>query len=177
MNEERFYSPSDFVSELNLTFGTYVADFGSGAGNFAVEMARHVGREGRIFAFDIRTPALQSLQSKARSAGYRNIKPVRSDLEEERGTGLPDEYVDLVLIHNIIFQVKDKKSLLQEAARVTKPGGRVAAVEWEKSSPIGPRMKDRMSKSELTDLFEKHGLAHEADLKAGAYHYGVSFHK
>jgi len=170
-----FYAPEDFIRELDISQGSYIADFGSGTGNFAVEIAQAIGRDGRVFAFDIRTAALQSLKSKMHSHELKNIRPIRADLESESGTGLPDEYVDIVLIHNIIFQVKDKEALLQEAKRILKPEAYAVAVEWEKHSPIGPPEERRMSKEKLIELFEKNGLRHSMDVKAGKYHYGVLF--
>ncbi|PSO43924.1 MAG: hypothetical protein BRC23_02545 [Parcubacteria group bacterium SW_4_49_11] len=177
MQNETFYAPRDFVSDFDLEPGSYVADFGSGSGEFAIEVARQVGHEGRGYAFDIRTAALQTLKGKARSRGFKNIRPIRADLEEEHGSGLPDQYVDVVLIHNIIFQVPDKAALLAEAKRVLKPEGRVLAVEWTKHSPIGPPKQDRIGKDDLIALFEAEGIAYVQALASGDYHYSVLFKK
>ncbi len=172
---DSFFAPRDFVDQFDLSAGEYIADFGSGSGEFAVEMARRIGPEGRVFAFDIRPAALQVLQSKSKSQGLNNIRPIRADLEKEHSTGVSERKMDMVLIHNVIFQVKDKAAVLSEARRILKENGRVVAVEWQKDSPLGPPKNTRLDKGELRVLFEKHGFSFHKELKAGRYHYALAF--
>ena len=171
----RFLTPKEIVAQFPLDQGATVADFGSGAGDFALVMAEKVGLSGRVFAFDILESALQSLRSKAKLQGHTNIDPVMADLEAPNGSKLPEDSVDLVMIHNIIFQVDNKKAILLEANRILRPGGMLAVVEWDVSSPIGPLQDRRISEKDMTSMVLSYEYEIERKIDAGKYHYGILY--
>ena len=134
-----FLNVDKIASQLDVSLNETIADFGSGYGFFAVAFAKIVGPSGQIFAIDVLPTALEAVRSQAKINGLFNIKIIQGNLEKPNGSTLPGESCDMVFIANILFQVPDKPSLIEEAKRVLKQGGRLAVVEWKPYIAIGPK--------------------------------------
>ncbi len=173
----RFLSPREIVQQFELSNDMKVADFGSGAGDFAIAIAQAIHPGGKVFAIDVMESAHQSLRSKYKIQGVTNIELILTNLETETGSTLPKESMDRVMVHNILFQVNDKKKLIQEAHSVLKPDGKLVVIEWDVSSPIGPLKSSRMPERELVSLVQNSGFDTGVKIQAGKYHYGYIFKK
>lgn len=99
--------------------GQTVLDFGCGPGFYAIPAAEMVGDKGKVYALDIHPLAVQSVQKKAKKKGLPNIATILSD----KDTGLPDKSVDVSLVYDAIYMIKDREPLIRELHRVTKPNG------------------------------------------------------
>ena len=86
----RRYRPS-----TPLQPGQRVADVGAGSGFFSMMMAREVGPGGLVYAVDIAANFVDASVQRAQDAGLHNVRGVVND---QRGTGLPADSVDLVFI-------------------------------------------------------------------------------
>lgn len=175
-----FLNPAAIFHQLDfLTPGIEIADFGSGAGYFALPLARAVGNDGTVWAVDVLPSALSVIESRAKHEGIFNIKPVRGDLEASRGSGLRGESVDFVFIANVLYQARNRAAILAEASRILKPKGRVFVLEWIKDSPshLGPPHDARVSDEAVLELAAGAGLEFEREIPAGMYHYGLLFRK
>ncbi|MEX0597655.1 MAG: class I SAM-dependent methyltransferase [Candidatus Paceibacterota bacterium] len=173
----RFLSPQEIVKQFGIVANSQVADFGSGAGDFAIAIAEIVAPKGKVYAIDVLESAHQSLRSLYKIKGITNIELILANLECESGSNLPKESLDLVMIHNIMFQVNNKKNLIQEAYRVIKDSGKLAMIEWDMMSPIGPPKNLRLPEREVLSLIQNNGFVIESKIEAGKYHYGYVFNK
>jgi ubiquinone/menaquinone biosynthesis C-methylase UbiE len=173
----RFLSPREIVHQFEIESNSQVADFGSGAGDFAIAIAEGVATKGKVYAIDVLESAHQSLRSRYKIKGITNIELILANLECESGSNLPKESVDLVMIHNIMFQVSNKKKLIQEAHRVLKSTGKLAMIEWDMISPIGPPKNLRLPEREIVSLVQNNGFEIDYRIEAGKYHYGYIFNK
>lgn len=174
MNAEgvNFVDPARIISQVEVTTGATVADFGCGSGYFSFAFAKAVGAEGKVFALDILPSALEAVASRAKTLNLGNITPKRANLEREGGSGLGVASVDWVVLKDMLFQNEHKQVILQEVARVLKPGGRAIIMEWNpKASAVGPEKKLRIDPEALRLLLTSVGLVIEKDLQAGGYHY------
>jgi ubiquinone/menaquinone biosynthesis C-methylase UbiE len=176
MDKRKFLNPRLLVEEVRPNVNDVVADFGSGSGALTVELARLVGSGGSVTAIDVQSVALESVRSNASIAGVRNIKTVLANLESPQGSTLRDESQDLVLLANILFQSDDKPSIISEAKRVLKPGGRLVVIDWLPSeSPLGPKPEHSLKPEDVKSLV---GLELDRSLEmAGSYHFGFVFRK
>ena len=170
-----FLNPQEILKELELRKDMIAADFGSGSGGWAIPLAKRL-TDGKIYAIDILEEPLSALKNKSGIEGIVNIETIRSDIESENGSTLKDNYLDLVLITNLLFQVEDKKLVLAESKRVLKKGGKVLVIDWDLKAPIGPEGK-KISPEEVKKLAKEIGFNLEKEFKAGDYHYALVFTK
>jgi SAM-dependent methyltransferase len=107
----------------DLHEGETVLDLGSGAGGDVLISARRVGPSGKAIGLDMTDEMLDLARKNAAEAGAVNIEFVRGHIEE---IPLPDASVDVVISNCVINLSGDKQSVLNETARVLRPGGRFA---------------------------------------------------
>ncbi len=174
----QFLSPERVVSYLDVQPGWVIADFGSGSGYYTTPLARRVGAEGKVYAFDILPQAVDLVRSQSRMIHLLQVDAIQADLEEPNGTHLKDGIADLVLIASILHQVDDRNALLREAYRVLKPGRTLALIEWDQTTaPGGPIMEARIPKAKAKELIETSGFILDREFEAGSHHYGLLFRK
>ena len=107
----------------DLDEGETVLDLGSGGGADVFLSARRVGPSGKAIGLDMTDEMLELARGHARDAGVDNVEFVKGFIEE---IPLPDESVDVVISNCVINLSADKGQVLREAARVLRPGGRLA---------------------------------------------------
>jgi len=174
MPNEGFFNPGELLDQLGVGEGMLVADFGCGAGEVAIMMARRVGASGLVTALDVLPEVIESLRGKADAEGLHNVHIGRANLEIAGSTMLRDNSQQLVYLGNILWQTNKKLEVLQEAVRVTAPSGSVVAVEWMPGvQGFGPPEDLRISGEKLKKIILQAGLEVERSFPAGAYHYGV----
>jgi len=170
----RFTDPSYLINQLEISPGSIAADFGCGAGFFSIPLAQTVGKNGTVYSLDILPTALEAVESKAKTLGIVNIITKRANLESEKGSGLPENSVDWVIMKDILFQNKNKEAILKEAYRILKPGGKSLIVEWsDKNLSIGPQENLRISFEMLIELIRQQKFSVEKAIDVGEFHYAV----
>ena len=107
----------------DLHEGETVLDLGSGAGADVLISARRVGPTGRVIGLDMTDEMLELARRNAAEAGVGNAEFVKGYIED---MPLPDASVDVVISNCVINLAADKRRVLREAARVLRPGGRLA---------------------------------------------------
>ena len=107
----------------DLHEGETVLDLGSGAGADVLISARRVGPTGKAIGLDMTDEMLELARVNAAEAGVHNVEFVKGYIED---IPLADETVDVVISNCVINLAADKRTVLAEAARVLRPGGRFA---------------------------------------------------
>jgi arsenite methyltransferase len=107
----------------DLHEGETVLDLGSGAGADVLISARRVGPTGTAIGLDMTDEMLQLARANATEAGVDNVEFVKGYIED---IPLADDSVDVVISNCVINLAADKGKVLREAARVLRPGGRLA---------------------------------------------------
>ena len=123
----------EILEKAGIKRGKTVLDFGCGSGTYTIPAAKIVGEKGIVYALDKDKKVLDKLMQKAESVGLRNIK--RIDASGELKIPLHDESVDVVLLYDVFHsyyfsQVADRKKLLEEVYRVSKPDAFISV--WPK---------------------------------------------
>ena len=174
-----FVQPSDVVTSLQIPSGAIVADFGCGSGAYTLASARALAGTGRVYGVDVQKDLLVRLKSTAVSEGLGNVDVVWGDCEKLGGTTLRDQSADIVIVANALFQAPDKMTLLKEAKRVLRAGGKgkLLLIDWSDSfKNMGPTQSQVVSEIEAKKLAESTGFIIEKSIPAGTHHYGVLFH-
>jgi arsenite methyltransferase len=107
----------------DLRDGEIVLDLGSGAGADVLISARRVAPTGRAIGLDMTDEMLDLARANAAHAGVENVEFVKGYLED---MPLEDASVDVVISNCVINLSADKPQVIREAARVLRPGGRLA---------------------------------------------------
>jgi arsenite methyltransferase len=103
--------------------GDVVLDLGSGGGIDVLLSARRVGPTGYAYGLDMTDEMLALARENQAKAGIDNVRWLRGHIEE---IPLPTGSVDVVISNCVINLSGDKAQVLREAARVLRPGGRLA---------------------------------------------------
>jgi len=172
---ESFLNPQEVLNQLKLEGRMIVADFGSGSGGWAIPLAKRL-KFGKVYAIDILEEPLSALKSKAEVEKVYNIETILSNVEGKEGSKLPGLSCDLVLITNLLFQVKDKNKVLAEAKRILKKKGGILIVDWLPEAPQGPK-EGKISPEEVKEMAKSLNLKLEKEFRAGVFHYGLVFSK
>jgi len=178
-----FLNPEKVLKQLKLREDMIAADFGCGSGGWVLPLARKLDG-GKVYAIDILEEPLSALRAKAKIAKIENVETIKLDVE--KGTSLLEGSCDLVLMTNLLFEVEDKKKVLEEGKRILKKGGRILVVDWKKEAALGPK-EGKVSPEEIKEIATEIGLKIEkpasyrparsgtgaGEFEASPYHYGL----
>ncbi|MEO5903202.1 MAG: arsenite methyltransferase [Gemmatimonadaceae bacterium] len=106
-----------------LEEGEVVLDLGSGGGIDVILSARRVGKTGKAYGLDMTDDMLDLAKRNAAEANVTNVEFLRGQIES---IPLPGNSVDVIISNCVINLSSDKRTVLKEAFRVLKPGGRFA---------------------------------------------------
>ena len=178
--EQIQFEPSAVISQLNIQEGEIVADFGCGAGHFVIPIAKIVGDEGTVYAFDVLEKRLEAVSNSAKLNALYNIVAKKVNLEVKGGVGkiLDEDRADKIIISDVLFANKDKNSIIAEASDNLKPGGELIIIDWKKDGPpTAPSRELLVSPKEVTKLCEENSLELKRGLNLGEDHWGRIFVK
>ncbi len=131
--------------------GKYILDFGSGEGI----TANHFAKDNTVVAVE---PWDEMLKNAWKDNNYRQIIGDVSALSQ-----FPDDAFDVVICHNVLEYIDDKKPIVKELARVLKPEGFISFVKHNRNGRI-------MQMAVLLDDFEKaNALLDGADSTASKF--------
>jgi ubiquinone/menaquinone biosynthesis C-methylase UbiE len=170
--------PGILWAELDLAPGITFLDLGCGQGNYALAASAIMGSTGAIYAVDLWEEGIAALKERAAREGVNNLKALVSPASQ---VPLRDQSVDVgfmaTVLHDLV-EAGTATGALTEVARVLKPGGLLAIVEFEKlDGPPGPPRHIRLDPGEVEKLVAPYGFNRQKTKNLGPYNYLITFIK
>ncbi len=125
---DQWQKPSEIIQTLNINDGSIVGDLGSGAGYFSLKLSSTVGKQGKVFAVDIRRLPLLFLRVRAFLENQHNISTNHADTDNPN---LPPGVMDAVLVVNTYHELAHPRPVLGWVFRSLVSGGRLVIVDRE----------------------------------------------
>jgi ubiquinone/menaquinone biosynthesis C-methylase UbiE len=144
--------PNEVIDALALKPDAAVADIGAGTGYFAVRLAHFVPR-GRVYAVDIEPDMVKYLANRAKREGADNVTAVEGAPDDAR---LPKK-VDVVLLVDTYHHIGEREVYFRKLAQQFKSGGRVAIIDFNAKSKIGPPPNQRIPSKRVVAEMAKAG--------------------
>ena len=120
-----FQNPQKILAPY-IKEGMKVLDIGCGPGFFSIELAKMVGKGGKIFSVDLQEGMLQKIRNKIHGTELEErIKLIKS---EEDQINVPEK-VDFILAFYMVHEVPNKNSFFETLKNVLNEKGQFLVVE------------------------------------------------
>ena len=141
---DAWQKPHEVIEALALKSDAAVADLGAGTGYFAMRLA-HMVSKGRVYGVDLEPKMVKYLAERAKKEGLKNLSAVQGTPSDAK---LPAK-VDLVLLVDVYHHIDAREAYFGKLAAALKPGGRVAIIDFNASSKVGPPVRERMTAEQV----------------------------
>lgn len=123
-------APEEMLIERSgIEGGMTVMELGCGPGLYTTDFARAIGKEGKLYAADLRREMIDRLKRKLGKPAYKDLGNIETKVAGAYELPFQDETIDLVIMVAVLPEIPDKGKALKEIHRILKPNGILAISE------------------------------------------------
>jgi len=159
-SRDAWQKPHEVIQALDLRPDSIVADIGAGTGYFSVRLA-HFVPEGKVYGADVEPDMVGYLRSRAEREGLKNLTAVAAKADDP---SLP-EPVDVVLMVDVLHHIANRPAYLKRLGNSLKPQGRIAIIDFNQRSQMGPPKGERLTQSTVKSDMKKSGYVMLKEVK------------
>ena len=152
------------LADLTLGPGSAVLEGGAGTGAALSDLLEIVGPGGRVVGVD---PTVAFVEAARRRADRAGAAGASYRVGDARALPAADGEFDAAFCDKVLIHVGPAAAVLTELARVTRPGGRVGALEWQPHFALSSRLP--AIEARFNDLFRR--AVHEHGVGANLAHH------
>lgn len=153
---DAYQKPHEVIHALGLKPGEVIADIGAGSGYFTFHLARHVGKQGKVYAFDVSPDMVRHVNRRIRETKTTNVVTILADNDDPL---LPDRSVNRFFICDVWHHVDNQTKYLSLMKKMLKPGGEVVMIDFHKKElPFGPPLQMKIAREDLIKQMEGNGF-------------------
>ena len=134
------------LDAMALSEGDWVADVGSGDGDYTLPMAERVGPSGRVFAVDVDPDKLDDLNERLVDDGIEHVTSVYS---VETNPMLPTGALDAVLVRRAYHHFSAHERMLRHIKAALKSDGRLVIEESIGEDMVGASREAQVENHDL----------------------------
>lgn len=170
-----FINPKSVIDELDLSGSEIVVDLGAGGGAYTIELAKRIAKGGgKVFAVDIQQDVLTRLAHTAKEEGLTNISYLHADFERPNGVQIQPGLASLTILSNVLYSATNKRAVMQEAARLTHPGGHLLMIDWKGAfKGMGPEKSQVVTENDGVRLAMDNGFSLDRELSSAPHHWAI----
>ncbi len=169
--------PALFFDTIQLDRNLVFLDIACGIGNYSLAVAEVLGENSIIFAIDLWPEGISSLLKEISKKMMTNIWATVGDISKR--IPINNNSIDICLMATVLHdlvEVQTQHGALKEIARVLKPGGLLAIIEFIKvEGPPGPPIDIRLTAEEVESIVAPYGFLKEYIADVGPYNYLAGF--
>lgn len=168
------------IDAMELTEDSVVADIGAGNGRQAIEIARYIGPDGKVFATEVGEETLETLKNSIERRDIENIMVLEG---HPARTSLPEACCEAIYMRRVYHHVAQVDSMNLSLMQSLKPGGRLAIIDFEPDGAEGePGERDEgdshgITTETLIGELTRAGFEVTGDAETSGRYYYVVFRK
>ncbi|MCP3959699.1 MAG: methyltransferase domain-containing protein [bacterium] len=133
--------PAAVAEMMAIEPGMTVVDLGAGTGYFLPYLSKAAGDGGKVLALDPEADMIRFISERARREKLGNVEARQIPFDDPE---LAAASVDRVLIVNTWHHIGERADYAKKLLAALKPGGRVYIVDFDRDSPSGPPVQERL---------------------------------
>lgn len=119
----------EYLNIMQISSAKTVLDIGCGTGVATRVIAQTPGFSGKVTGIDLSTYLIKAANNLAKEEGLEGIVEFQSG--DSQQLDIPDKSYDAVVLHTLVSHVADPVAVINEAARIVKPGGMVGIFDGD----------------------------------------------
>jgi ubiquinone/menaquinone biosynthesis C-methylase UbiE len=174
---QRFPLVKEWIRLTGMRKGHTVIDIGSGTGVFALEYAKTVGNEGKVYAVDRSQVALEYLRMELEQSHINNIITLNMNAEEETLDDLVSP--NIVILTDVLHHSDSPTNILKNIHSISHASTIIMVSEFdaETKGEVGPPLKHRLHVQTLKDIVQEIGYEIISQGKQNFEHYYLLLQK